>query len=100
MNTITELDGAKLVQTAAKQSAAQDVLRSTDRNISLFMAIVSVACTAGTFALLAVRPEPIFHALAGGVAGAGLSLSAMAFGESRRLSRRIEAVLATTRGEA
>jgi phosphate/sulfate permease len=100
MNTITDLEGTRLLRSAAQRSAAQDVLQSTDRTIGLPMAFLSVACTAATFALLAARPEPMFHALVGGVAGAALSLGALAFGESRRLSRRIEAVIAVARSEA
>ena len=100
MNTVTEMEGINTLRSLAKSTVAEDVLKKTEWSPSLLIVLFSAACSGGTFALLAARPEPMFAAIVGSVAGAALSLSAFSLGESRRLRRRLEAVLALNRSEA
>jgi len=99
MSTVSDLERAELLRSVALRSDAEDALQKTSKCPGLLVTLINVSCTAATFALLAARPEPIFHIVFGGVAGAALSLGALAFRESRRLSRRLEAAITVARCE-
>lgn len=93
MSTVSDLEKVELLRSLALQSAAQEALQKTSKSPGLLVTLINVLCTAATFAFVAARPEPIFHMIVAGVAGAAFSLGALAFHESRRLSRRMEAAL-------
>ena len=98
MSTVTELEGASLLHSVALRTSAQEALLKTERSASLFVVCINVACSAAVVAFLAARSEPMFLAIVGGTAGAALALGAASFGESRRLRRRLEAILVLSRG--
>ena len=98
MNTVTELEGASILRSLSLRTSAETALANTKQSASLFVVCVSAACNAVTFAFIAARHEPMFLAIIGGVAGAALTFGAFGYGESRRLRRRLEAVLTIYRG--
>ncbi len=94
------LDPERLLQAETDHAFAATALRDTPRSASVFLVIVIVGGMAATGALLgAARGVPPSSAVVGAVAGGAFGLASVAFGEVRRLSRRIAAMQVIGRGD-
>ncbi|MGZ5180535.1 MAG: hypothetical protein ACXWC6_13485 [Ramlibacter sp.] len=97
MTPATELEAASALRSVALRASAEDTLARTARPLHPLVACVVVVCCAGTFAFGAARAVPVFQVLVDGAAGAALAFGALAFGESMRLRRRLDAALLLSR---
>lgn len=86
------LEAEQLARSAGRRARAAAELARLSRAASPFVVVVNVLCVAATFWFVAVNTSFPTRGLVGAVAGGALSLAAMAYGEVRRLQRRVEAL--------
>ena len=92
MTVVTRLEAEQAFLIAKRRTWAVEVLAAPHRSASLFTVLVSVTCVAATAAFLALRTGPDSRAVVGAAAGGALALAGLAYGELRRLRRRVAAL--------
>lgn len=85
-------DAELLARSAERRARAAAELAKSSRVANPFVVVVTVLCGAGTFWFDAVGTSLLAHGLVGAAAGGALSLAALAYGDVRRLQRRIHAL--------
>ena len=91
MAAIPTLEAEQVARIAHRRALAAAALAKSHRVASPFIVLVNVLCAGGTLAFLAISTG-LAGGLLGAVAGGALALASLAFGDLRRLQRRVEAL--------
>ncbi len=85
------LEAEQVARVAHRRAVAAASLAQTRRVANPFIVLVNVLCSGGILAFLAISTS-LADGLLGAIAGAAFALASMAYGDLRRLQRRLEAL--------
>ena len=91
MGAIPTAEAEQVARIAHRRALAVASLAKTQSVASPFIVLVRVLCAGSTLAFLAISTS-LEGGLLGAIAGGALALASIAYGDLRRLQRRVEAV--------
>ena len=86
------LHAEQMSRNAERRARAAAELAKSSRGANPFVVVINVMCGAGALWFVAVSTSSATRGLVGAAAGGALALAAVAYGEVRRLRRRVDAL--------